>query len=82
MSGFTGPDNRDKQTSWMVDTIEKLGPEDTGRFLQADAQDFPRLVESQFFHHSSPTVLSRTVVKNGLICGMDLQDDEHTANAR
>jgi hypothetical protein len=41
MTGFTGPDDMDKQTSLMVDTIEKLGPEDTGRFLKADGQDFP-----------------------------------------
>ena len=41
MSGFTGLDDIDKQSLLMADTIEKLGPEDTGRFLKTDGQGFP-----------------------------------------
>ncbi|CAH0024835.1 unnamed protein product [Clonostachys rhizophaga] len=41
MTGFTGPDDMETQISLMVDTIEKLGPNDSGRFLMADGEDFP-----------------------------------------
>jgi hypothetical protein len=41
MTGFTGPDDMETQISLMVDTIEKLGPSDSGRFLTADGEDFP-----------------------------------------
>ncbi|KAK1836856.1 hypothetical protein QBC39DRAFT_326288 [Podospora conica] len=41
MSSFTGPDDMDTQISSMVETIEKLGPEDSGRFMKVDGQDFP-----------------------------------------
>ncbi|KAK3365465.1 hypothetical protein B0T24DRAFT_390888 [Lasiosphaeria ovina] len=41
MSSFTGPDDMDKQTTLMVDTIEKLGPDDSGRFVTAEGEDFP-----------------------------------------
>jgi NAD(P)-dependent dehydrogenase (short-subunit alcohol dehydrogenase family) len=41
MSSFTGPDDMDKQTSLMIDTIEKLGPDESGCFVKANGQDFP-----------------------------------------
>lgn len=41
MSGFTGPDDMDTQVALMVDTIEKLGAEDSGRFRKANGEDFP-----------------------------------------
>jgi hypothetical protein len=41
MTGFTGPDNMDVQTDLVVDTIEKLGSEETGCFVKANGEDFP-----------------------------------------
>lgn len=41
MSGFTCLDDMDTQITLMVDTIEKLGVQDSGRFMKADGEDFP-----------------------------------------
>ncbi|KAK3356746.1 hypothetical protein B0T25DRAFT_566080 [Lasiosphaeria hispida] len=41
MSGFTGPDDMETQITLMADTIERLGTDDSGRFLKANGEDFP-----------------------------------------
>ena len=40
MPSFTGAGDMDKQTTLMVDTIQKLGPDDSGRFMKANGDDF------------------------------------------
>lgn len=41
MTGFTGPDSMDVQVTSMIDTIERLGPEDSGCYVKADGEAFP-----------------------------------------
>lgn len=41
VSSFTGPDDMDVQTALMVDTIERFGPDDTGKFVNAKGEDMP-----------------------------------------
>lgn len=41
MTGFTGPDDMDLQTTLIIDTIERLGPEDSGSYVKADGEAFP-----------------------------------------
>ncbi|KAK4167811.1 short chain dehydrogenase [Cladorrhinum sp. PSN259] len=41
MTGFIGPDDMEVQTAAIVETIEKLEPGDTGKFLNAWGEDFP-----------------------------------------
>lgn len=40
LSGWSGPDDLDIQTTHMVNTIEGLGT-DTGRFMNAKGEDIP-----------------------------------------
>lgn len=40
MTGFTGPDDMEVQTSLIVETIERLAPGETGRFMDAKGEDF------------------------------------------
>lgn len=41
VSGFTGPDDINVQTGLMIDTIENMGPEDTGKYVNAKGEDMP-----------------------------------------